>query len=235
MTLDETMAELAALAKPATKKTYQRHGAPEPLFGVQVGDLKKLQKKLKGQQNLALQLYATSNSDAMYLAGLIADGAKMTRTQLDQWAAAASWSMIAGCVVPWVAAEHPSAVLIACDWIESQRELTATAGWSTLGAVVSVLPDSDLPIAQLRALLKRCGRSIHTAPNRVRYSMNNFVICCGTYVAPLAQAALNIARQIGSVSVDMGDTDCQVPEAASYILKCRRGNPVAAKRKTARC
>src|SRR5262245_61988276 len=96
MTLDDVMRALAALGSASTRKTLIRHGAPEPLFGVRIGDLKPLQKKLKGQQELALKLYATKNSDAMYLAGLIADGSKMTRRQLDQWVAGATWHMLAG-------------------------------------------------------------------------------------------------------------------------------------------
>jgi 3-methyladenine DNA glycosylase AlkD len=55
---------------------------------VLVGDLKPLAKKIKGDQALASALYATGNSDAMYLAGLVADGAKMSRAELNAWARA---------------------------------------------------------------------------------------------------------------------------------------------------
>lgn len=235
MNLDEVMKELAARANATCKRTYLRHGAPEPVFGVRVGDLKPLQKQLKGRQDLALELYATGNSDAMYLAGLIADGAKMTRRQLDQWAKGASWHMIAGCTVPWVAAEHPDAVAIALKWIDSPKELIATAGWSTLAAVVATVPDDELPLKELGKLLDRCAKTIKTTPNRARYAMNSFVICCGSYVASLGDRAIATARRMGTVEVDMGDTSCQVPAAESYILKSRRGASVAPKRKTTRC
>ncbi|MBN8247557.1 MAG: DNA alkylation repair protein [Verrucomicrobia bacterium] len=235
MTLEAVLQELAARATPSTRCTYLRHGAPEPLFGVRIGDLKPLQRALKGRQELALELYATGNSDAMYLAGLIADGSKMTRAQLNQWAAGASWHMIAGTIVPWVASEHPAAMELAGRWIESRRELTAIAGWSTLTALTATRPDADLPMDRLESLLDRCRTTLHDAPNRVRYAMNNFVIGCGTYVAPLAERALDTARRIGPVTVDLGNTACQVPEAPSYILKCRRGAAVAPKRKTTRC
>ncbi len=235
MTLDEVMAELAAKATPSTKKTYLRHGASEPLFGVRIGDLKPLQKKLKGRQDLALELYATNNSDAMYLAGLIADGAKMTRKQLDQWVAGATWHMIAGCTVPWVAAEHPLAVEIAMKWIASPREHTAVAGWATLAAIVATAPDEALPMRELGALLDRVAKTIATAPNRVRYTMNSYLIACGTYVAPLADKAIAAARKMGKVAVDMGDTACQVPDAEPYIIKSRRSASIAPKRKGTRC
>ena len=70
-------------------------------------------KQLKGDQALAMQLYATGNSDAMYLAGLVASGEKMKQTELDRWAKDAPWHMISGCAVPWVASEHPNAMEIA--------------------------------------------------------------------------------------------------------------------------
>jgi hypothetical protein len=73
------------------------------------------------------------------------------------------------------------------------------------------------------------------APDGVRYTMNNFIIACGTYIAPLGAKAIATARAVGRVEIDMGDTSCKVPDAESYILKARRGKPVASKRKTVRC
>ena len=60
------------------------------MFGVSVADLKVIAKKLKGQQALACELFATGNVDAMYLAGMIADGSRMNRKQLNEWAESAS-------------------------------------------------------------------------------------------------------------------------------------------------
>ena len=235
MTLEETMKLLESKGSEQTRKTFRRHGAPESMFGVKVGDLKPIAKQIKGDQALAMQLYATGNSDAMYLAGLVADGAKMKRAELDRWAKGATWHMISGCTVPWVASEHPDAIEIAMKWIDSPTEEIAVAGWATLASVVSVRKDDDLPIKQLDTLLARVVKTIHTSMNRVRYTMNNFVIGCGTYVAPLADKAMAAATKIGRVEVDMGNTDCNVPDAATYMVKSRRGLPVAPKRKTARC
>jgi 3-methyladenine DNA glycosylase AlkD len=235
MNVEEVMRELEAKASPSTKKTLLRHGAVEPIFGVKIGDMKPMLKKLKGQQELAMDLYATKNSDAMYLAGLIADGSKMTRKQLEQWAKDATWHMIAGYTVPWVASEHPQAVAIAMKWIDSKKELIANAGWGTLSSVVAIIPDEDLPIDTLTELLDRVATNIKTAPDRIRYAMNYFIICVGTYVLPLASKAMATAKKMGVVEVDMGDTDCKVPDAASYIIKSRRGQKVAPKRKTTRC
>jgi 3-methyladenine DNA glycosylase AlkD len=235
MTLEEVMKELESLGTATTKKTLLRHGATEPLFGVRIGDMKPLQKRLKGQQELALQLFDTKNSDAMYLAGLIADGSKMSRKQLDRWASNSQWHMIASCSVAWVAVEHSDALKLATSWIDSTKELVAIAGWATLASAAAVIDDDRLQVDQFENLLERCKKSIDDAQNRVRYAMNNFVICVGTYVAPLAEKALAIARDIGVVEVELGNTACKVPLAEEYILKSRKGNSVAPKRKSVRC
>lgn len=235
MTLDQVMKLLASKGSEQTRKTLMRHGALEPLFGVKIGDMKPIVKQIKGDQALAMQLYDTGNSDAMYLAGLVADGGKMKRAQIERWVTQARWHMISGTTVPWVAAEHPEAIEIASKWIDSPEESIAVAGWATLSNVVTTTPDEKLPMKQVAALLDRVMKTIHTSPNRVRYVMNNFIICCGTYVAPLADKAVTAAKKIGRVEVDMGDTACQVPDAESYIIKSRRGLPVAPKRKTTRC
>ena len=43
MTLSEVLKELESYGNDQTKKTWLKHGAAEPLFGVKVGDLKKHQ------------------------------------------------------------------------------------------------------------------------------------------------------------------------------------------------
>ena len=235
MTAQDVLSQLESLATPSTKKTLLRHGAVEPLFGVRIGDLKPLQKKLKGQQQLAMELYATGNSDAMYLAGLIADGAKMSRDTLDAWAEQATWHMIASCTVAWVAVEHAEAVDMGLAWIDSPKPLVQIAGWSTLGSAACMKPDESIPIKTFDKLLNRCVKSIGKATGRLAYTMNSFVICVGTYVGPLAEKALEAARKIGVLNIDMGDTSCKVPVAESYILTSRRGQAVAPKRKTCKC
>ena len=235
MTLAQAMSELAAKGSEATKRTFLRHGAKEPFFGVKIADLKLIHKKLQGEQALALQLYATGNGDAQYLAGMIADGAQMTRAQLQRWADTAAWDMISGTTVSWVASEHPDGFALAVQWIDSPQEHVTRAGWTTLSALAATVPDERLPVKEFSALLDRVARTLAAAPDGARYSMNSFVIACGTYIAPLGDQAIATARKIGRVEIDMGDTACQVPDAESYILKSRRGAPVAPKRKTLRC
>ena len=235
MNLHDVMAALKAKGSEQIKRILMRHGAKEPFFGVKVGDMKPIAKRIKGDQALALALYATGNGDAQYLAGMVADGAKMSRRELQGWADRAAWRMVSGTTVPWVASEHPEGFALALKWIDAKKEHVAIAGWGTLGAWVTTHPDSELDLKTLESLLGRVAKSIHAAPDRVRQQMNYFLIAVGTYVAPLGAKAIATARKVGKVEVDVGDTDCRIPDAEAYILKSRRGAPIAPKRKTVRC
>jgi len=235
MSLKDVMSELKKLGTEQTKKTFLRHGAREPLFGVKVGDLKLIQKKVKKDHELSLQLYGTGNADAMYLAGLIAEPEKMTKADLKKWVTGAYCNMIAGYTVPWVASESRFGRELALEWIDSDEEMISTAGWSAYASLVAIKPDAELDLAEIERLLNRVKNEIGNAPNRTRYAMNNFVIAVGGSVAPLTAKAKAAAKAIGTVEVDMGDTSCNVPLAYDYIAKIEKMGRVGLKRKTAMC
>ena len=235
MPAKEILKELEALGSESIKKVLLKHDIKEPLFGVKVADLKKIQKRIKMDYQLALALYDTGNYDAMYLAMLIADDAKMTKKDLGGWVKRANGGPAVAVIVPWVAVGSSHGHELALEWIESKEELVACAGWETLGGLVSVKPDPELDLAELNSLLQRVQKTIHQQPNRVRSAMNHFVIAVGSYVAPLTELALQTGEKIGKVTVDVGDTACTVPYSPAYIRKAQKRGSIGKKRKTVKC
>jgi 3-methyladenine DNA glycosylase AlkD len=234
ITAAEILAELKPLGRDSYKRVMRKHGVVEPYFGVKIEELKKFQKRIRKNYQLALDLYATGNYDAQYLAGLIADETRMTRRDFQGWLSSAKSAPLSG-VVARLAAESPPGWDLALEWIESKNESVADAGWSTLSGLVSFKDDAELDLTKLKQLLLLVGRTIHGQPNGVRYAMNGFVIALGTYVRSLTELALQTAVKIGPVSVDMGDTSCQVPFAPDYIRKIQRRGSLGKKRKAVRC
>lgn len=232
MNAEEILAELKPLGLESYKATMLRHGVPEPLFGVKIEELKKVQKRIKKDYQLALDLYDTGIYDAMYLAGLIADDPGMTVGDLRRWVEKAHCSAISEYTVPWVAAEGRHGLELAREWIESDQEKVAAAGWSTFSNLVAL---KDLDLSELRQLLERVQATIHDQPNRVRYAMNGFVIAVGSYVKELTETALHTAAKMGKVTVDMNGTACVVPSAPDYIEKVRKRGTIGKKRKTVKC
>jgi 3-methyladenine DNA glycosylase AlkD len=235
MNAQEIMQELEAMGNEGTKKVLTNHGAQEPFFGVKVGDLKKIVKKVKKNHELSLELYETGNSDAMYLAGLIADEKQISKAQLQHWVENAYWYMLSEYTVAWIAAESPYGWELGLEWIESPEEMIATAGWATLSSLAGIRPDEELDVDAYRKLLDRVESSIHDSPNRVRYVMNGFVISVGSSIEALTGRALAAAENIGKVKVDMGGTACKVPAAGAYIKKVVEKGRLGKKRKQARC
>jgi 3-methyladenine DNA glycosylase AlkD len=236
MTAVEIVDQLRPLGSDSYKRILMNHGIREPVLGVKIEELKKHQKRIKKDYQLAKDLYATGIYDAMYLAGLVADESRMTKKDLNGWLAGANCDALCGSVVAWITAESEHGWELALEWIDSKKPQTAATGWATLSGVIALRDDSELDVAMLKKLLQRVEKTIHDdQPEKVRYNMNGFVIALATYVAPLHDAAVKAAKAIGVVTCDMGDTACKVPFAPDYIEKARARGNIGKKRKTVRC
>lgn len=216
MTLAETMAVLEKAGSEQTKKTYLRHGAKEPLFGVKFATLKDLLKRIRLDHELALALWDTGNFDARNLAVKIADPAKMTPADLDRWARGSN-AMMCGSYVSALASEGPHGMSRANTWLASKDVIERVAGWMLVGALA--MRDEATPDAWFLARVSEIEKSIHAAPNAERGVMNRTLISLGCRNASLRKAAAAAAKKIGPVEVDHGDTACETPDAAEYMAK----------------
>ncbi len=234
-TVRRIMQELKNKGSEQTRKTFLRHGATGDMFGVRVADLKIIAKSIKGNQDLACDLYETGNYDAQYLAGLVADGKQMTKKQLESWVKGSTWQMISEYTVPWVACESSHARSLAMKWIKAKKETVASSGWNTYSGIVALTPDDELDLDEIKGLLKHIENEIGSAKNRVKYTMNGFVIAVGSYATPLTKLAKATAKKVGKVDIDMGGTACKVPLATEYIAKIEKAGRLGKKRKTTRC
>jgi 3-methyladenine DNA glycosylase AlkD len=235
MTVQEIMTELQAMGNEGIKKILLKHGVKEPFFGVKIEHLKTIQKKVKTDYHLAKELFATGNADAMYLAGLIADDPKMTEAELQNWVNAAVSNNISEYTVPWVAAGNPHGFELGLQWIDSPVEHIAASGWNTLSNWIAMKPDNELDLTAIRALLKRVEQNIHSAPNRVTYTMNGFIVNVGAYITTLTQEAIATANRIGPVTVNMDGTACKVPSPVEYINKIEKRGALGKKKKMVKC
>ena len=236
MSAKEILQELKPLGRESYKQLlFKNYAVKEPCFGVPISELKKFQKRIKKDYQLALDLYDTGNYDAMYLAGLIADDARMTRKDLQRWVERAYAGSLPGSTVPWVAAGSPHGRELALEWIESAKPLVATAGWATLSSLVAIKEDAELDLPELKRLLSRVQKTIHKSPDAVRSGMNSFIIALGSYVKPLTELAIQTGEAIGPVTADLGNSNCQVFSAPDYIRKVQNRGAIGKKRKTAKC
>ena len=229
MELNEIMDELKSLGKERMKKIYMSNGAKEPVFGVTISDMTPIFKKIKYNQSLAEQLYATGNYDAMYLAGMIAEPKKMVEEDFNRWIDGAEF------IVAVTLAETDIAFSVADRWIDSEKELTMSAGWSCYEWLLGTRKDSEFDKDKLLAMLNRVRDTIHNQPNRVKFAMNNFIMSVGISYLPLHEEAKKIAQEVGTVDVFMGKKLCQANVAIEYIQNGVDKGKLGFKRKHVRC
>lgn len=235
MTLSEVMSYLESKGSEQTRKIYKNHGAPDNFFGVKVGDLKPIEKKEKGNHSLARELYETGNSDAQYLAGLIADPKQFSKADFTDWASKATWYMISEFAVAWNLAESPLCMEICSEWIQSSDEKLQECAWASMAAYLGITPDENIDKGYHASLINVVESTIHSAPNRVRYCMNGYLIALGGAVKELTERCKQAGKTIGKVVVFMGKTSCKVPDITTYIQKMEDKNYIGKKKKTAKC
>jgi hypothetical protein len=218
MSLAEAMETLEAAGSAQTRKTYTRHGAREPMFGVSFATLKAMVKRIGVDQELAVALWETGNYDARNLAMKVADPQQMTEALLDRWAReqnanmGGAWSYLA-----YLCVEGPHAPGRAESWLAAQDDVLVVTGWCVVGAMAMV--DEETPGAWFQARLAEIEAAIRTAPNARRLAMLNTMIAIGCRSGPLRELASAAAVRIGPVEIDHGDTACKTPEVVPTLEK----------------
>ncbi|MBI4751396.1 MAG: DNA alkylation repair protein [Acidobacteria bacterium] len=218
MTIQEVLQQLEALGTEQARKVYRQHGITTPMFGVSYAHLGKLQKKLKTNHDLAVELWNSGNHDARILATMIADPKQLTLAQVEACVDELSNYVITDALTGLVAKTSVARQVLDM-WKNSETEWTGQLAWGILGRLA--VSDSTLPDDFFKPYLDIIEREIHTRPNRVRHSMNGALIGIGMRNAQLEAEALRIAAAIGKVKVDHGQTSCKTPDAASYIKKAK--------------
>ena len=235
MDLQMVMEELEALGKERMKKMYISNGAHEPLFGVATGAMKPIAKKIKINQPLAEELYATGNYDAMYFAGIIADPKGMTESEFERWMDGAYFYMLSDYVVAVTLAEADIAQDVADKWIASGEELRMSAGWSCYCWLLGNRKDAEFSESKLAHMLEVVEKTINDSPERTKSSMMNFIYTVGISYLPLHEKAVETANAIGTVEIKREKKKSSFVNAYENIQKEVDRGRLGFKRKYVRC
>ncbi|MEC5425757.1 DNA alkylation repair protein [Virgibacillus sp. C22-A2] len=235
MDFKTVMQELEALGKERTKKIHISNGANEPLFGVTTGAMKPIAKKIKINQRLAEEHYATGNYDAMYFAGIIADPKAMTESDFNRWMDGAYFYMLSDFVVAVTLSESDIAQDVADKWISRGDELRMSAGWSCYCWLLGNRQDNEFSESKISNMLDMVKDLIHDSPERTKSAMNNFQYTVGVSYLPLHEKAVDIAKEVGIVEVKSNNKKSSFLNAYESIQKQIDRGRLGFKRKYVRC
>lgn len=235
MEFTEVMNELESLGTAQSKKRYISNGAHEPVFGTATGKMKPMSKKIGVNQELAEELYATGNYDAMYFAGVIADADGMSEEDYDRWIDEAYFFMLSDNVVSVTLSEADIAEEVADKWIASGDELRMSAGWSCYCWLLGSRKDEEFSTEKLSKMLDDVKENIHEAPEQAKDAMNNFIYTVATSYIPLHEKAMGVADAVGTVEIKRENKKPKVLNAYVNIQNQVDKDRIGFKRKYVRC
>ena len=232
MTYIEVMKELESLGTEQNRKIYTNHGADLELFGVSTANIKLLAKKNKNDHKLGEKLLFSGNVDAIFLSQFIVDANRLTMMDLESLIESTNYYLILDNVVGTLAAKNRSIAFECLDkWINHGDKRYRQVAYSLYGLILSSYESELIDKEHVYKYVSHVKEVIHDEENRVRYSMNNFLIIAATTYQEFTAEFKVYAKEIGKVDVFMGKTACKVPYAFSYIEKIESMGNIGKKRK----
>jgi 3-methyladenine DNA glycosylase AlkD len=219
MNVKEILAQLKSLGDDARRKHNAKAGAPENQFGVKLGDVRALAKKIKTDHPLALDLWATGNVEAQLLATLIVQPKSLSAGELDKLTRSTTCSQVAEWLNSYVVAEHPEKDSLREKWMKAKDRWAARAGWHLTASRVNKGASEGLDLA---GLLDRIEKELPKAPSEVQWTMNNTLAAIGIHHAKLRKRAVAIGEKIGLYQdwpVSKGCTPPYVPVWVEFMVK----------------
>jgi 3-methyladenine DNA glycosylase AlkD len=213
MTLTETLAQLEALGNPKVRAQNARGGAGDNQYGVGLGDIRVLAKKIRTNHELALSLWETRDVDAQFLATLLIQPRKLSADEIDRMVRSVAFVRVADWLNAYVVRQHPDKEALRQRWLAESDRWAARAGWDLTAERVAKSPDGlDLP-----ALLHRIESEMAGARPEVQWTMNNTLAAIGIHFPKHRKRAIAIGERLGIYRDYPVSKGCTSPFAPIWI------------------
>lgn len=211
-------------------KIYRNHGCDIDLYGVSMKTLKDIHKQIKNDTELGLLLFKSNNADMLYLSQWIVDVNELSLDDIVSVIDHTNYYVILENVIPNIIIHDVGLTReFIRRYLRSDSPRYRQISYSLYGLLVSYYTNLDL--AKIEKEIKYIETHIQEEENRVKYTMNSFLISIGVYIEEYSEQVLALGRTIGTIKVDMGKTSCKVPSIITYIEKNIERNKIGVKKK----
>jgi len=213
MTLKDALSSLEELGTERMREFNKKHGVGQNQFGVKMGDIRAVAKKIKTDHDLSLKLWNTENIDARFLAILIMDPAKLSPETLTDMVRSEKFTHVADWLYSYVIKIYPDNESLRMVWINSEDPMIARAGWSLTSGCVARNPD----VLDLPAILDRIETEMLASPSAVQWTMNATLANIGIHFPEYRNRALAIGEKLGVYRNYPVSKGCTSPFAPIWI------------------
>ena len=209
-TVDEVLAELAALEDPKMREVNQRHGND---IGVNLSKLRAIAKRLKTQHDFAQELWATGDSQARLVAILISSPKKYTVEQLETMLREVRVPKVHDWLVSYILKKNPESETRRINWMNDVDEEVASAGWALTSQAVAQRVD-NLGLSDLLDIIETQMKS---APARLQWAMNECLATIGIHYPEHRERAIDIGERLEVLKDYPTAPNCTSPFAPIWI------------------
>ena len=213
MTLKDTLKQLKTLGNAKVRAQNARGGAGDNQFGVSLGDIRVLAKKVRTDHPLALSLWETGVVEAQFLAALLIQPEKLSAGEMKRMVRSIAFVRVADWLIAYVVRQHPDKETLRQEWMATNDRWPARAGWDLTAERVAKNPDGlDLP-----ALLDRIESEMAGAAPEVQWTMNNTLATIGIHFPKYRKRAIAIGEKLGIYRDYPVSKGCTSPFAPIWI------------------
>ena len=213
MTVKEALKELKALGNAKVRAQNAKSGAGDNQFGVSLGDIRVLAKKIRTDHPLALSLWETGNVDAQFLATLLIQPKKLSADELDRMVQSIAFVRVADWLNAYVVRQHPDKETLRQQWMAADDRWAARAGWDLTAERVAKNPDG----LAVPALLDRIESEMASADPAVQWTMNTTLATIGIHFPTQRKRAVSIGETLGVYRDYPVSKGCTSPFAPIWI------------------
>lgn len=215
VTVPELLTELAVLEDPRMRAVNERRGDDH---GVNLSKLRAIAKRLRTQQDLAVQLWQTGDTAARLLALLVSRPRAFARDELDTMLREARAPKVHDWLVSYVVRRSPHAEDLRVAWLADPDPVVASAGWDLTADRVVKRPEG----LDLAGLLDVVEAQMKDAPDRLQWAMNTCLAQIGIEHPEHRARALAIGERLRVLEDYPTPPNCTSPYAPTWIAEMVR-------------
>lgn len=196
MTVNETLSQLKTLANKGMYAQNLKNGVGDNQFGVRLGEIENLAKKMKSNHGLCLSLWQTDILDARLLAILLVKPKKLTADELDEMVHSIRFLQVADWFNEYIVKNHVHRETLRKKWMNSEHPMAARSGWNLTSIRVVEKPKKF----NLSAILDRLESEMGQASKEVQWTMNLTLVEIGVKHPKYRERAIAIGEALGIYS-----------------------------------